>query len=112
MADQLYLVQMTEHAEEALIFEAYSIAADLQAPESALNWAKKIQGAVLSLDRYPEKYRLTPEEPWHSLGLHRLPVGKYYIYYLIFKDIAEVRVTDIVFQGKNQAKHLKKMPLV
>lgn len=111
MPDQQYLVQMTEHAEEALIYEAYSIASDLNAPESAINWARKMREAVLSLDHYPEKYQLTPEEPWHSLGLHRLPVGKYYIYYLVFDDIAEVRVTDIVFQGKDQLKHLREMPL-
>ena len=63
------------------------------------------------LEYFPAKVQLTPDEPWHSLGIHRLPAGKYYIYFLILEDQKEVRVTDIVFQGMDQAKRLAGWPL-
>ena len=111
MSDQLYNVQVTRHCEESLQDTAYSIAVDLSAPDEAVGWVIRMKEAIASLSSFPSRVQLTPDEPWHSLGIHRLPVGKYYIYFLILEDKKEVRVTDIVFQGMDQNKRLLKNPI-
>ena len=110
MSEQLYKVLLTRHCEEALQDTAYRIAVNLSAPDEALGWAVKMREAIKELAWFPSKVQLTPDEPWHSLGIHRLPVGKYYIYFLILEDKKEVRVTDVVFQGMDQNKRLIKNP--
>ena len=97
---------MTRHCEEALQDTAYSIAVDLSAPEAAINWVMKMRESIAALAFFPVRVPLTPDEPWQNLGIHRLPVGRYYIYFLIFEKEKEVRVTDVVFQGMDQNKHL------
>ena len=92
MSEPLYKVLLTRHCEEALQDTAYSIAVNLAAPDEALGWAVKMREAIKGLSFFPSKVQLTPEEPWHSLGIHRLPVGKYYIYFLIFEEKKEIRV--------------------
>lgn len=111
MSKQLYKVRMTKHCEEALWDTAFSIAVNLSAPDEAINWAVKMRDTIFSLDSFPARVPLTPEEPWHSLGIHRLTVGKYYIYFLIMEDLKEVRVTDVVFQGMDQNKRLAGGPV-
>ena len=111
MSKQLYKVQITNHCEAVLRDTAYSIAVDLSAPEEAISWAMKMREQISMLEYFPAKVQLTPDEPLHSLGIHRLPAGKYYIYFLILEEQKEVRVTDVVFQGMDQAKRLAGWPL-
>lgn len=111
MSEKLYKVQITRHCEAVLHDTAYSIAVDLAAPDAAISWAMKMRDQILNLAHFPAKVQLTPEEPWHSFGIHRLPVGKYYICFLILEEKKEVRVTDVVFQGMDQAKRLADRPI-
>ena len=101
---------MTAYCEEALVSIAYGIAIHLKAPDAASRWAQKMREEIRRLAEFPSRVPLTPNEPWHSFGLHRLVVGKYYIYFLIFEDKRVVRITDIVFQGMNQANRLAELP--
>ena len=111
MSDRMYKVQITSHCEDVLRETAYSIAVDLAAPDAAIAWAMKMRGHIFNLAYFPSRVQLTPEEPWRSFGIRRLPVGKYYIYFLILEDLKEVRVTDVVFQGMDQAKRLAGWPV-
>ena len=97
---------LTRHCEESLQAIAYSIAVNLSAPDAAVSWTLRMRDCIASLEFFPGRVPLTPDEPWQSLGIHRLTAGKYYIYFLIFEDEKEVRVTDIVFQGMDQNKRL------
>ena len=89
MSEQLYRVQITKHCEAVLRDTAFSFAVDLCAPEEAVSWAVKMREQISELAYFPAKVQLTPDEPWHSLGIHRLPAGKYYICFLILEDQKE-----------------------
>ncbi|MBR4538455.1 MAG: hypothetical protein IKO52_06375 [Clostridia bacterium] len=112
MSEKAYTVQIMMHAEEALREIAFSIAYDLLAPEAAVSWALKTRDAINRLSSFPSKVPLTPEEPWHSFGVHRMVTGKYYVYFLIIEEESKVRVIDVVLQRKDQVKHLIGIPLV
>ena len=78
--------------EEIYIF----IRDELCAPESAAVQYNKIAAAIESLCSLPERYRLYPQEPWRSLGIRRMTVGYYNVFYIV----DEARVTVIgVFSG-------------
>lgn len=111
MSDKTYTVQIMTHAEEVLRDIAFSIAYDLLAPEVAVSWALKTRDAIKGLFSFPSKVPLTPEEPWHSLGVHRMVVGKYYAYFLIIEEESKVRVIDVVLQREDQVRHLIGTPL-
>ena len=111
MSEREYSVQIMAHAEEALREIAFDIACDLLAPEAAVRWAFRTREAIKGLSSFPARVPLTPEEPWHSLGVHRLTAGKYYIYFMIIEEEAKVRVIDVVLQKKDQVKRLMGTPL-
>ena len=57
-----------------------------------------------------EKYSvevLTSEEPWHSEKIHQLIVENYFVYFWI--DGSVVRVTAVVYQGRDQHRQLENM---
>ena len=111
MQEQQYKVYLTEYCTDALRNIALGIAIDLSEPEAAKNWLQKMRKHIFGLDTFPARVPLTPEEPWHSLGLRRLTVGKYYVYFLVFQDQMEVRVTDVIYQGMEQARQLSYLPV-
>lgn len=59
------------------------ISNELQVPENAMVQYDRISSAILSLDEYPERFRLVLFEPEHSQGLHQMVVDNYSVFYLI-----------------------------
>ena len=104
-------VNITDFALEAVQDIASYIAYELFNEDAAIRWLEKIQDIVTSLSYFPERVTLTPEEPWHSIGIHRLTVENYYLYFWIDKEQDSVHVTDVVCQRMDQAKRLAHAPL-
>lgn len=67
--------------------------------------------AIDSLDMLPGRIRPTPEEPWHSLGIRRLVVKNYYVYFWIDETNLCVHITDVIYVGQDQSMRLAEMPL-
>lgn len=74
---------------------------ELKAPQAAKNVTTKIRKEVRSLSDMPERYALVEWEPWASIGMHRVPVGNYIIYYTIDDDARIVTVTRIFYGGRD-----------
>lgn len=111
MSDKKYTVRVTRHAKESLREISNYIKLEKQAPMTATNWARKTKAAIQDLSSFPEKNGLTPDEPWLSLGVHRMVHGNFYVYYMIFENDLLVRVVDIIYQRRDQVKALSKTPL-
>lgn len=80
-----FQVNMSIQAEAQLSDIVNYIASELKAPDAALHVLDKLQAAMKALEYYPQKVALIEEEPWHSQGVHKLPVLNYLVYFWIDK---------------------------
>jgi len=79
--DDRYEVKVTGYAEASMREIAQYIAFELLAPEAAINLLVVLQQEMEKLAYMPGRIQLTPEKPWHSEGIHRLPVKNFYVYF-------------------------------
>ena len=100
--EKQYKVKVTVRAEQSLREISHYIAVEL---------LRTLQKAINSLDMFPHRVHLTPEEPWHSLGIHRLVSKNYYIYFWINESNLCVHITDVIYAGQNQPVQLENMNL-
>ena len=107
--EKLYNVRITPQAEQSMQEIASYIAVDLMEPQTAVKLLRTLKKAVDSLDMFPGRIHLTPEEPWHSLGIRRLVVKNYYVYFWIDETNLCVHVTDVIYAGQDQPAQLADM---
>ena len=70
--EKLYEVKITPPAEQSMQEIASYIAVDLMEPQTAVKLLRTLKKAIDSLDIFPGRIHPTPEEPWHSPGIHRM----------------------------------------
>ena len=107
--EKLYNVRITPQAEQSMQEIASYIAVDLMEPQTAVKLLCALKKAVDSLDMFPGRIHLTSEEPWHSLGIRRLVVKNYYVYFWIDETNLCVHVTDVIYAGQDQPAQLADM---
>lgn len=77
-----YIISYSQDALDDLR-EIYSYIANvLLVPETAAGQVGRIRKEVRSLNFMPARYALVEWEPWHSMGMHQLPVDNFMVYYL------------------------------
>lgn len=106
-----YQVKMTDHATEQMVEAVSYISKMLLVPDVALRWSERIQAEIASLSKMPGRYPLTPEEPWRSEGVHKMPVENFLVYYWINETERIVWVTAIVYGRRDQLNMLRNMPI-
>lgn len=106
-----YVVKLTRQAQRQIRENAHYIAFSLQAPDTALHLIDTIDKEIESLSRFPNSIALTEDEPWHSLGIHKLPFKNYLIYFWVDEPAKKVQVTAIVYGKRDQKKALSQMSL-
>lgn len=111
MADRIYLVKITTQAEEQLQEITKYIASELRAPKSALRLLDEMESAISSLSQFPQRIVLTEEEPWHSYGIHKMPVKNFLIYFWIDEENGKVQVTAVIYGKRDQMKQLSQMEM-
>ncbi len=102
-----YSVEATMQAKEQMREIALYVAKELMNREAALGLLDSFEEAMTSLEEFPERVALTAEEPWHSEKIHQLIVENYFIYFWIDENV--VRVTAVVYQGRDQRRQLENM---
>ena len=109
--EKQYEVRITPFAENSMQEISSYIAVDLMAPASALSLMQELQKKILSLSSLPNRVHLTPEEPWHSLGIRRMLAKNFYIYFLVKEEEHTVQVTDVTYAPREQnARLMQSMP--
>ncbi|MBQ9436989.1 MAG: type II toxin-antitoxin system RelE/ParE family toxin [Lachnospiraceae bacterium] len=106
-----YTVRITRQAREHLRGIKKHIAEELLAPDAAKNTISAIKKEIKSLDKMPERIKLTDEEPWRSEGIHRMRVKNYYVYFWIDEENSKVQVTSVIYVARDQAAQLVLMKM-
>ena len=109
--EKQYEVKITHHAEFAMRQIVQFIAWDLQEPGTAVRLLSQLRAGIRRLDHLPQRVHRTPEEPWHSLGVRRLLIKHYYIYFWVDEQNSRVQITDVIYAGREQTQQLQAMPL-
>ena len=106
MSEGLFRVIVTPFAEASL--QAYDdyLRLELLSDQAADDWIDIFEEETRSLSFMPGKYPLVQREPWHSEGIHYLPVKGRNIYFWINDELRKVYVTDVVDQRMDQNKRL------
>lgn len=81
------------------------IAEKLLSPENALGQYNRIADEILSLDTFPERYRLVDFEPERSEGMRRMLVDNYSVFYVVREN--RVIVTNVLYSASDIERRLK-----
>ena len=84
------------------LFGVYSyIATELLEPEIAAMQTDRIRKAIRSLEHLPLRYAHVDWEPWLSMGMRKLIVDNYIVFYLVHQESREVRIVRIMFSARD-----------
>ena len=109
MANKTYIVKIARQAHEQMQEIVKYIVSELKAPRAALRLLGEMEGAISSLSQFPQRIALTEEEPWHSHGIHKMPVKNFLIYFWIDEETGKVQVTAVIYGRRDQMKQLSQM---
>lgn len=96
-----YRVQYSPAAYEDLRAIYRYIAWELQAEATAQNQTARIRRAVCTLDSFSRRHPTLDWEPWMSMGLRKMPVDNYYVFYRVDEDRATVTILRIFYAGRD-----------
>lgn len=100
MSDTYSVIYSPEAKDDLREIYAY-IAFDLRAPDTAESQVNRIRKEVRSLDFMPSRYAIVDWEPWRGMGMHRVPVDNFIIYYVVNNDSRTVTVIRIFYGGRD-----------
>lgn len=109
--EKTYTVKITSQAEEQIQEIIYYINHELKAPNAALHLLDTLENSFASLTHFPHRVALIDEEPWHTNGIHRLPVENFLIYFWIDEDNLKVQITAIIYAKRDQLHQLSQMDM-
>lgn len=90
-----YAVQITEEALSDMEALYSYIAVRLKAPENAMKQYNRIADAIVSLKQFPDRFAYVELEPEYSMGIHKMLVDHFVVFYVIDNDT--VTVTDVLY---------------
>ena len=82
------------------------IAFNLQSPETAAKMVRRIRNSIKELDFMPERNPILDWEPWNSLNTHKMRVGNYLVFYIVYPLRSSVSIVRIVYGKRDIAKAL------
>lgn len=100
MSDPYNVVYSPEALSDLKDIYAY-IAQELMVPDTALNQVNRIRKEIRSLDFMPSRYALVDWEPWKSMGMHKVPVDNFVVFYTVDSDSMTVAIIRIVYGGRD-----------
>ena len=83
------------------------IAFELHAPEAALNFENNLRNKISKLSFMPDSIRPINEEPWHSIGIRKIQVNNYYVYYFTDRPSLTVSVIAVIYTRRDQKKQIE-----
>lgn len=109
--DKTYIVKITSQAEEQIQEIVYYITHELQAPDAALHLLDTFDEIFSSLSHFPQRVSLVDNEPWHTNGIHRLPVKNFLVYFWIDEDNMKVQIIAVIYGKRDQLRQLSQMDM-
>lgn len=82
--------------------EIYSyIAFTLLVPDIAEDQVGRIRKEIRSLDFMPSRNPVVDWEPWKSMGMHKVPVDNFVVFYTVDQNRLVVMIIRIVYGGRD-----------
>ncbi len=100
-----YKVEITKEALQDMEDIYNYIALELLSPENAMGQYNRIADEILTLDTFPQRYRIMDSEPEKQMELRRMLVDNYSVFYTIRGDI--VIVTDVLHTASDIEARLR-----
>ncbi len=104
-------MKITSQAEEQIQEIIYYITNELKAPVAALHLLDALEASFTSLAHFPQRVALIDEEPWHTNGIHRLPVKNFIVYFWIDEENIKVQVIVVIYKKRDQLHQLSQMDM-
>ena len=102
-----YRVEITKEALQDMEDIYNYIALELLSPENAMGQYNRIADEILTLDTFPQRYRIMDSEPEKQMELRRMIVDNYSVFYTIRED--KVIVTDVLYTASDIEARLRGM---
>lgn len=77
------------------------ISTELKSKNNAQAQVDRIRDAIRKLDVMPERHERVDWEPWLSMGMRKMPIDNYIIFYLVDSSNMIVVIDRIVYGGRN-----------
>ena len=77
------------------------IAYILLVPDTAERQVNRIRKEIRSLDLFPERNSVVEWEPWASMGMHKIPVDNYIVFYLPDKEKRIILIVRVFYGGQD-----------
>lgn len=106
-----YIVKITAQAEEQIQEIIHYITWELKAPDAALHLLDTLEGSFTSLAHFPQRIALIDEEPWHTNGIHRLPVKNFLVYFWIDDNNLIVQIIAVIYAKRDQLPLLSQLSM-
>ena len=98
MSEKYQVVYSPQALDDIKGIYAY-IAFSLNAVATARKQVERIRKEIRSLSTMPERYVLVQWEPWNDLGLRKMAVNNFVVFYLVKKREHMVTVVRILYGG-------------
>ena len=98
-------VEITKEALQDMAHIYHYIAIDLLAPDNAMAHYNLIADEILTLDTFPERFRIMDSEPEKRMELRRMLVDNYSVFYIIRDE--RVIVTDVLYTASDIEARLR-----
>lgn len=86
--------------------DVYSyIAYTLKEKRTASNHLNRIRQEISSLRTFPERYSAVDWEPWASMGMRKVSVGNYVVYYQVDR-VGRIVTVIRIFYGGRDVEHI------
>lgn len=83
------------------------IAFHLKEQETAAGQTGRIRREIRSLEDFPERYAALDWEPWASMGVRKMPVDRYVVYYMVDRAAPLVSVVRVFYGGRDVESIIK-----
>lgn len=102
-----YRVEITKETLQDMEDIYNYIAIELLSPENAIGQYNRIADEILTLDMFPQRYRIMDSEPEKQMELRGMIVDNYSVFYTIRED--KVIVTDVLYTASDIEARLRGM---
>jgi len=104
----IFEIEISDQADNDLrnIYEYIEI--ELESSENASGQLDRLEKGIMGLYQMPERFREYEKEPWHSRGLHIMPVDNYCVLYIPDLDKAVVTIVRVMYGGRDIETQLNK----
>lgn len=100
MSDTYSVIYSTEAKNDIKDIYSY-IAFELLVPSAVESQVNRIRKTIRSLDFMPSRNPIVDWEPWKSMGIHKIPVDNFVVFYMVDSTSWTVTIIRVIYSGRD-----------